>query len=360
MVRLDLQAGASTTDISSVEQLLTQPVRDLAERGFAALVEHSSDIIFVVDEAGILRYANPAASGVFGISPEDAVGTLAFRFLHPDDVDLLIAKHVALVESPGESLALTLRFVSVTGEVRVLETVATNCLDIAQVAGLVINGRDVTERNDYMTKLENSFDAITVAIANALDLRDPYTAGHQREVAGIATAVARDLALPEGEIKGIEVAATLHDIGKIAIPSEILSRPGRLSVLEFEIVKTHSESGWRIVADVPFPWPVAEMILQHHERLDGSGYPRGLRGDDILLGSRIIAVADVISAMSAHRPYRPAVGLAAALAEVESNRGRLYDPRVVDACLHLFDGLNSLLTQPSEEPVASGSLPSRA
>ncbi len=322
---------------------MTQPTRDLAERRFEALVQHSSDILFVVDQEGVLTYANAAASVVFGVNLTDAIGTIAFRFVHPDDVDVLIAKHVELVGTPGRSLALTLRTVSATGDIRVLETVATNCLDIPSVAGLVINGRDVTERNEYMTRLESSFDSITVAIANALDLRDPYTAGHQREVAGIATSIARELALSDHESKGIEVAATLHDIGKIAIPAEILSRPGRLSPPEFEIIKTHSASGWSIVADVPFPWPVADMILQHHERLDGSGYPHGLAGDEILLGSRIIAVADVISAMSAHRPYRPALGLGAALDELKANRKRLYDPDVVDACLHLFQDLNALL-----------------
>ncbi len=324
---------------------MTQPTRDLAEQRFEALVQHSSDVLFVVDQQGVLTYANPAASVVFGVNLGEAVGTIAFRFIHPDDVDLLIAKHVELVGTPGQSVVLTLRMVSAAGEVRVLETVATNCIEIPSVAGLVINGRDVTERNEYMTRLEGSFDAITVAIANALDLRDPYTAGHQREVAGIASAIAKELNLSDHEVKGIEVAATLHDIGKIAIPSEILSRPGRLSTAEFEIIKTHSASGWSIVADVPFPWPVADMILQHHERLDGSGYPNGLAGSEILLGSRIISVADVISAMSAHRPYRPALGLGAALDELKANRNRLYDPDVVDTSLRLFQGLNSLLPQ---------------
>ncbi len=328
-----------------MEQRATQPIRDLAEQRFEALLQHSSDVLFLVDKQGVLTYANPAALVVFGVSQGDAIGTIAFRFVHPDDVDMLIAKHVELVRTPGQSLALTLRTVSGAGEVRVLETVATNCLEIPSVAGLVINGRDVTERDEYMTRLEVSFDAITVAIANALDLRDPYTAGHQREVAGIATAIARELELSDDQIKGIEVAATLHDVGKIAIPSEILSRPGRLSAAEFEIIKTHAASGWSIVADVPFPWPVADMILQHHERLDGSGYPHGIAGDEILLGSRIISVADVISAMSAHRPYRPARGLSAALEELKANRNRLYDPTVVDACLRLFQGLNTLLPQ---------------
>jgi len=306
------------------------------EEQLAALVQHSSDLIAVVDELGVLVYANPAAALIFGVPMEDVVGTSTFRYLHPEDREGVIARFADLVHQPGASVADTVRFVSPLGETCVLETVSTNCLDRAGIAGIVVNGRDVTERNGYVAQLEASFDAITLAIAHMVELRDPYTAGHQREVAGIATAIARELALPEDEVKGIEVASTIHDIGKIAVPAEILTRPGKLTPAEFEIVKTHSQAGADIVADVPFPWPVAEMILQHHERLDGSGYPNALRGSDILAGSRILAVADVVSAMSAHRPYRPALGLEVALAEIESQRDLLYDPEVVDACLRLF------------------------
>ena len=315
--------------------LLARPAHRFAEDWYLALVQQSSDLLVVIDEEAVVLYANPAAAAMFGIPTEEVIGTLAFEYIHPDDRQRLIAKHAELVQSPGASMTDTVRFDSATGEVRILETVSTNCLDVSSVSGIVINGRDVTERNEYRTKLEASLDAITLAIANAMELRDPYTAGHQREVAHIATALARELALPDDEIKGIEVAATLHDIGKIAVPAEILNRPGRLSAAEFEIVKTHCEAGYHIVAEVPFPWPVATMILQHHERLDGSGYPNGLTEHDILFGSRIVAVADVLSAMSSHRPYRPALGLDAALAEFETNGGRLYDADVVDACQSL-------------------------
>lgn len=314
---------------------LARPAYRFTEEWYLALVQHSSDLLVVIDEEAVVLYANPAAAAMFGIPIEEVIGTVAFGYIHPDDRQRLIAKHAELVQSPGASTTDTVRFDSATGEVRVLETVSTNCLDVPSVDGIVINGRDVTERNEYRTKLETSFDAITRAIANAVELRDPYTAGHQRQVAHIATALARELALPDNEIKGIEVAATLHDIGKIAVPAEFLNRPGRLSAPEYEIVKTHCEAGYHIVAAVPFPWPVATMILQHHERLDGSGYPKGLTECDILLGSRIVAVADVLSSMSSHRPYRPALGLDAAMAELETNRGGLYDADVVDACQRL-------------------------
>lgn len=332
--RWSLLARRLVADVSRVV-VVTQQAQERAEAWFLALVQHSSDLMVVVDEGAVVLYANPAALAMFGVPAIEAIGTDAFQYIHPDDFERLIARHAELMRSPGGSMTDTLRFVSATGQIRVLETVSTNCLHVAAVAGLVINGRDVTERNGYITKLEASFDAVTNAIANAVELRDPYTAGHQREVADIATSIARELALPDDEVKGIATASTLHDIGKIAIPGEILSRPGPLSPVEFQMVKSHSEAGCHIVADVPFPWPVANMILQHHERLDGSGYPNGLTGSDILFGSRILAVADVLSAMSAHRPYRPALGLAAALAELQSNRGRLYDAAVVDVCVRL-------------------------
>ncbi len=316
--------------------LLTERGHTREDEWFLALVQHSSDLIVVVDEAGAVAYANPAALVMFGVSAEEAIGTTTFQYVHPDDLERLIARHAELLQTPGASVAETLRFVSATGEVRVLEVVGTNCLQVGGVGGIVINGRDVTERNEYILKLETSFDAITMAMANVVELRDPYTAGHQRQVADIATAIARELALADDAVKGTEVAATLHDIGKIAIPAEILTRPGRLSPAEFEMIKTHPEAGYHIVAQVPFPWPVAEMILQHHERLDGSGYPKALRASAISIGSRILAVADAVSAMSAHRPYRLARGLDAALAELEANRGTLYDPVVVDACIGLF------------------------
>jgi PAS domain S-box-containing protein/putative nucleotidyltransferase with HDIG domain len=312
------------------------PKAGSSQEWFLALVQHSSDLMIVIDEAGVLVYANPAASVMFGIATNAAIGRSAYDYIHPDDVERIAQNLAALRGTPGSPRTETLRVVSAGGEVRILEVVATNCLHIPAVAGVVINGRDVTERNRYFTQLAASFDAVVHALANAVELRDPYTAGHQREVSEIAGNIARELRLPDDEVRGIEVAGTLHDVGKIAIPAEILTRPGRLSPPELEIIKTHAEAGCHIVGEIPFPWPVATMILQHHERIDGSGYPKGLEGSDILLGARILSVADVISAMSEHRPYRSGLGLSSALVELETNRGRLFDAGVVDACLRLF------------------------
>ena len=178
-------------------------------------------------------------------------------------------------------------------------------------------------------------DAIRV-IAMTVEKRDPYTAGHQLRVAELAMAIGRELGLDDDRLEGLGLGATIHDLGKIYVPAEILNRPGRLTAAEFEIIKSHAEVGFDIVKDVKFPWPVADMVLQHHERLDGSGYPQGLTAEAIILEARILAVADVVEAITAHRPYRPARGLETALDEIESNRGTLYDTEVVDACLHLI------------------------
>jgi len=174
------------------------------------------------------------------------------------------------------------------------------------------------------------------ALATVTETRDPYTAGHQRRVTQLACAVARELGLPADQVAGLRVMGLLHDLGKITIPGEILSKPGKLSDTEFAIIKSHAQAGYEIVKEIRFPWPVAEVILQHHERMDGSGYPQGLTGPDITPEARILAVADVVEAMASHRPYRPALRIELALEEIAQNKGVLYDPEVVDACLKLF------------------------
>jgi len=184
--------------------------------------------------------------------------------------------------------------------------------------------------------LRKSLEDSVHAIASTLEMRDPYTAGHQSRVAQLANAIARELGLPKDEIHGIELAANIHDLGKIKVPAEILSKPGKLTNLEYELIKVHAQAGYDILKEIEFPWPIADMVLQHHERLDGSGYPQGLKGEQILPEAKILAVADVVEAMASHRPYRPSLGIAAALAEIEKKRGTAFDPAVVDACLKLF------------------------
>jgi response regulator RpfG family c-di-GMP phosphodiesterase len=182
---------------------------------------------------------------------------------------------------------------------------------------------------------KNLLDSVAV-LAAIVEMRDPYTAGHQRRVAEVAVAIANIMQLTQMQIEGIHLAGVVHDIGKIQVPAEILVKPGSLSNLEYMLIKAHSQNGYDLLKTVDFPWPIAQIVLEHHERLDGSGYPQGLKGDQILLEARIISVADVVESMTSHRPYRPSLGIDAALEEIERNRDKLYDQMVVDACIKLF------------------------
>ena len=204
-------------------------------------------------------------------------------------------------------------------------------------------GTDITARKQadeqiqhYVEKLKRGFMSTVRVVTTLAEMRDPYRAGHERRVAEIAAAIGAELGLDEQHIEGLRVVGYLHDVGTFGIPAEILARPSKLKPLEFDLVKAHSQTGYEALKDVEFPWAVAEVIFQHHECVDGSGYPQGLKGDAILLEARIIAVADVVEAMSSHRPYRPALGIEQALVEIERRKGTMYDPMVVDACLRLF------------------------
>jgi PAS domain S-box-containing protein len=212
-----------------------------------------------------------------------------------------------------------------------------------RLVGLIHVVRDITERKkadkqlqDTLESLRKALGTIIQVMVSAVDARDPYTAGHQVRSANIARAIATEMGLPQETIDGIRMAGSIHDIGKLSIPAEILSKPGKLSVIEFSLIKEHARRGFEMLKDVESPWPLAEIVYQHHERMDGSGYPRKLKGDDILMEARIMAVADVVESMASHRPYRPALGINAALEEIEKNKKTLYDDTVADACLRLF------------------------
>ena len=202
---------------------------------------------------------------------------------------------------------------------------------------------DITKRENAeaevqttLAKLRRAMGGVIQAMALTVERRDPYTAGHQRRVADLARGVAAEMGLPTHQIDGIRMAGLIHDLGKICIPAEILSKPGRLTEIEHTLIKDHPQVGFEILKEIEFPWPVAQIVLQHHERMDGSGYPAGLTASDIILEAKTLAVADVVEAMASHRPYRPTLGREMALAEISKNRGVLYDPDVVDACLKLL------------------------
>jgi len=185
-------------------------------------------------------------------------------------------------------------------------------------------------------KLRGSLEGVVHAIARIVETRDPYTAGHQKRVASLARAIATHMNMADEQIEGVYMAGLIHDVGKIAVPSEILSKPTRLSDIEFSLIKTHAQAGYDILKDIEFPWPIADTVYQHHERHDGLGYPQGLCGDKILMEARILAVSDVVEAMASHRPYRAGLGIDVALSEIEKNMGTTYDPDVAQVCLNLF------------------------
>jgi PAS domain S-box-containing protein len=229
-----------------------------------------------------------------------------------------------------------------TGEIRHLHVYRKEIFWDGQKQFQVIY-QDITLRRQAEKKLSETLESLRQSIkvtiqvlGMATEARDPYTAGHQVRSAEIARSIAMEMGLSKDRIDGIRLAGSIHDIGKLAIPGEILSKPTKLTSIEFSLVKEHCESGYQMLKSVESPWPLAEMVYQHHERMDGSGYPRNLKKDDIIMEARILAVADVVESMASHRPYRPSLGIEAALEEIEKNRGTLYDEDVVDACLRLF------------------------
>ena len=218
---------------------------------------------------------------------------------------------------------------------------------IMEVAGdisLGLHNIEMREKLDKQThnlkervkELKRAMNATIETMSKIVEAKDPYTAGHQQRVSQLATAIAQELNLSQDKVEGIRIASLIHDIGKIGLPTEILSKPNKLSDIEFSLIKEHSQIGYNILKSIDFSYPVAQIVLQHHERLDGSGYPNNLKGDKILLEAKIIGVADVVEAMSSHRPYRAALGIDKALEEITQNRGILYDPNIVDACMKCF------------------------
>jgi putative nucleotidyltransferase with HDIG domain len=203
--------------------------------------------------------------------------------------------------------------------------------------------QDNIERKRAEAELQQTLESFRKAVGatiqvmvSAVEMRDPYTAGHQLRAANLACAIAMEMGLPQDKIEGLRMAGSIHDIGKLSIPAEILSKPTKLTNIEFSLIKEHSQIGYEMLKDVESPWPLAQIVYQHHERIDGSGYPRNLKGDEILMEARIMAVADVVEAMASHRPYRPSLGMDVALAEIEKNKGTIYDNTVANACLRLF------------------------
>ncbi len=310
-----------------------------AEEKYRGIFEGAQEGIFRSTPEGSIVMANPAMARIAGYeSPQEmitAINDAAHQFyVKPEER----AEVLNRIEENGFVKGVDAQFYRKDGTVIWCNMSARAIRDgvgkTIYYEGII---EDITERKQSTERLRKALRGTVEAIAVTVEARDPYTAGHQRRVSDLARAIATRMNLPYDQIDGLRMAGLIHDIGKVSIPAEILSTPRKLTHIEFTLVKTHPQSGYDILKDIEFPWPIARMVLEHHERMDGSGYPNGPTGDNLLLESRILAVADVVEAMSTHRPYRPALGIDAALEEIASNKGILYDPEVVDACLHIFN-----------------------
>ena len=348
---LELKVQERTLQLKELTEQLQAKISDqyraesqlkASEERFRILVE-TAPLGIAIHRKGRNLFVNQVYAAMHGYeSSTELIGNLVSNLLAPE-CRRKIVNQIKRREK-GEVLPSSYETIGLRkdGSVFPLFVQASNMMLLdgpANVAFLT----DITVRTQTAQELEKSLEKMkrilmqeVSSLGTALMIRDPYTSGHQRRVVRLAAAIAEEMGCSMDQIEGITVAGNLHDIGKINIPSEILSKPGKLSDLEFAIVKTHSLAGYEIIKDIEFPWPVAEVIMQHHERMNGSGYPQGLAGEDILAEARIVAVADVVEAMFSHRPYRAALGMDRALEEIIRNRGILYDADVVDACLMLI------------------------
>jgi PAS domain S-box-containing protein/putative nucleotidyltransferase with HDIG domain len=303
-------------------------------RGQALIFENIQDSIVVTDMEGNIIKWNSAAERMFGYDKDEILR---------QTIGMLTTKVIKGTVRDGRWTG-EMGFTRKDGTEGVCETTVIPLRDehgnVSTVFGV---SHDITAYKRSQEELQKSYDklrdtmiATVNTLASTVEMRDPYTAGHQRRVTILACAMAEEMGLTEEQFDGIRMAGLIHDIGKISVPVEILNKPGRLSRTEFDIIKSHPQVGYNILQEIELPWPVAQIILQHHERLDGSGYPQGLKNGGIMLEAKILAVADVVEAMASHRPYRPALGIEAALEEIAKNQGILYEPEMVDICQRLF------------------------
>ena len=310
---------------------------------YQAIVEHSHDGILLIDENYRIIYCNRELSGMLDYAPDEITGHDFRDFLDEESRPLVADRYRR--RQRGEKVPPryefnvvrkdeTKRRVEISSEV--IKDAAGKMRTVAQLLDITDRKKAEELNQEMMKNLRKALDGTINVIALTVEARDPFTSGHQRRVADLARAIATEMGLPKDSIEAIRSAAIIHDLGKINVPADILNKPSSLTEIEFNFIKVHPQVAYNILKDIEFPWPVAEIIYEHHERWNGSGYPRGLSGQNILLEARILAVADVVEAMVSHRPYRPPLGIDQALKELVENRGRLYDPEVVDACLLVF------------------------
>lgn len=316
-----------------------------SEAKYRGLVEQHITGIYIIQD-GAFVYVNPRFAEIFGYRLPELAGMKVALLVAEKDRDLVMEN--IRKRFSGEVTSIDYEFTGRRKDGSSVE-IGVHGTRAAYGGKPAIIGvlQDITDRKtaqaraqQYLMQLEKSMFGTIDAVSKMVEMRDPYTAGHEQRVSDLAAAIGREMRLPDERIKGLRVIGLVHDIGKISCPAEILSKPGALTSVELLMVQAHSQLGYDILKGIDFPWPVAEAVLQHHERLDGSGYPLHLKGDAICLEARVIAVADVVEAMATHRPYRAAVGLDIALQEIERGAGTQYDAQAVGACLRLFRELN--------------------
>jgi len=303
------------------------------------LIDIAGVMMVTLDRDANITMINPRGCEVLGYSHAESINQNWFNFCIPEDNRKEVEKvfHQLMNGKVLDVKVYQNDVINKAGELRNIlfqNAVTTNSDGV--ITGVLFSGEDVTHLNVYKEQLEKSLIGTILVLSKAVEVRDPYTAGHERRVAKLSCAIAEMMSLDEKTIEGINVGALIHDVGKIHIPSELLAKPSVLSAIEFELIKVHAVVGYEILKDIDFPWPVALIAYQHHERIDGTGYPNGLTGDEMCLEAKIVAVADVVEAMNSHRPYRAGLGIDAALDEIKKYRGKYYAPEAVDACLKVF------------------------
>ncbi len=306
-----------------------------SEEKYRTVFENTGTATIIIEEDKTISMANTQSEKLSGYSKEEIENKMKWTyFVIPEDLKMMVEYHTARRKAGGKApTEYEFRFIDRKGKIKnIFLKVGMIPGSKKSIASLI----DITEHKQAEERLKKTMDAAIDTMSRIIEAKDPYTSGHQHRVCQLAVPLARELGLSPDKIEGIRIASLIHDIGKIGLPAEILSKPTKLADIEFSLIKGHSQTGYDILKSIDFSYPIAQIVLQHHERLNGSGYPNGLRADKILLEAKIMGVADVVEAMSSFRPYRPALGMDKALEEITQNRGILYDPEVVDACFKLF------------------------